>query len=324
MSYEAAARASNDKKAFVRATSLLVKNMYNSSAKRLEVACLYGDSGLGQAVSQTGTSATQRVVQLSDATWASGIWAGSEDTEINFYNGASLVSSGADAVFVIAAVDLINKRLTVTGSSTGITALVSAIAAPLDIFYKGAKGKEMAGLNRIVTNAGSLFGIDAAQFALWKGNTFNANGELSLKKILQAVSKAVERGLDEDVVCMVSPATWASLSSSQAALRSYDQSYSSKHGENGSEKYTFHGQNGKIEIHSSIYVKEGEAFIFPPKRLKRIGAMDLNFKMPGREQQEDFFIELSNAAGYELRAYTNQALFCDTPARLVKVTGITN
>jgi hypothetical protein len=46
--------------------------------------------------------------------------------------------------------------------------------------------------------------------------------------------------------------------------------------------------------------------------------------MPGREQQEDFFIELSNAAGYELRAYTNQALFCDTPARLIKVTGIVN
>jgi uncharacterized protein YmfQ (DUF2313 family) len=69
-------------------------------------------------------------------------------------------------------------------------------------------------------------------------------------------------------------------------------------------------------------VKAGEAFIFPPKRCKRIGAQEVSFKTPGRE--DEIFLQLANNAGFELRVYTYQALFIEAPAKCVKISGFVN
>lgn len=327
MSYEAAARASNDKKAFVKATSLMVKNMVNSMAKRLEISNLYGRRNLAAIASQTGSMGS-RVYTIASADWASGIWAGSEGMRLDVIDTATQSGSStllnANASVNISAVDLTARTLSVTGNATDLTAIDAAIATGAYLIPRGALNNDIFGLDRIVTNTGSLYNIDAAAYALWKGNVVDNLGvALSFSKILNALSRAVERGLDEDVVCLLSPKTWANISSDQAALRRYDDSYKGSKLENGSVEYSFFGQNGRIDIVSSIYVKEGECFIFPPKLLKRIGAMDISFKMPGRPQEE-FFLELTNNAGYELRAYTDQTLFCEAPAKLVKIFNIVN
>jgi hypothetical protein len=327
MSYEAAARASNDKKAFVKATSLMVKNMVNSMAKRLEVSNLYGRRNLAKIDSQTGAG-TSRTYTILAADWASGIWAGSEGMRLDVIDTAThtgpTVLLNSTAAVIVAAVDLTARQISVTGNGADLTAIDAAIATGAYMIPRGALNNDIFGLDRIVSNTGSLYNIDAASYALWRGNVIDNLGvALSFSKILNALSRAVERGLDEDVVCMISPKTWANISSDQAALRRYDDSYKGSKLENGSVEYSFFGQNGRIDIVSSIYVKEGEAFLFPPKLLKRIGAMDISFKMPGRPQEE-FFLELTNNAGYELRAYTDQTLFCEAPAKLVKIFNIVN
>ena len=327
MSYEAAARASNDKKAFVKATSLMVKNMVNSMAKRLEISNLYGRTNLAKIDSQTG-AAGSRDLTIAAADWASGIWAGSEGMRLDCidtatHTGASTLLN-ANAAVVITAVDLSARTLSVTGNATDLSAIDAAIAAGAYLIPRGSLNNDVFGLDRIVSNTGSLYNIDASQYALWKGNVIDNSGvALSFAKILNALARAVERGLDEDVVCMLSPKTWANISTDQAALRRYDDSYKGAKLENGAVEYSFFGQNGRIDIVSSIYVKEGECFIFPPKLLKRIGAMDISFKMPGRPQEE-FFLELTSNAGYELRAYTDQTLFAEAPAKLVKIENIRN
>jgi hypothetical protein len=328
MSYEAAARASNDKKAFVKATSLMVQNMVNSMAKRLEISMLYGRTNIGQ-ISGTSGSAGARTFTLATASWASGIWAGAENMPLDCVSVAVPSSAGqklnTNAQLVVTAVDLVARQVSVSGNSSDLTAIDSAISAGAFFIPFGSLLSDVFGLDRLITNTGSLYNIDASVYNLWKGNSFDALGAaLSFQKILAAVALPVERGLDQDVVCMLSPKTWANISSDQAALRMYDDSYKSSKLENGASEYSFHGQNGKIDIVSSIYVKEGEAFIFAPKRLKRIGAMNISFKMPGRQQQEDFFLELTSQAGYELRAYTDQTLFSDAPARMCKIVNIVN
>jgi len=328
MSYEAAARASNDKKAFVKATSLMVQNMVNSIAKRLEISMFYGSTNIGQLASSSGSGAS-RTFTLTTASWASGIWAGSENMPLDSTSVAVPTSTGdklnTNAQLVVTSVDLTARTVSVSGNSTDLTAIDAAISTGAFLIPLGSLLNDVFGLDRIITNTGTLYNISASTYNLWKGNTSSAqSAALSFQKILAAVALAVERGLDQDVVCMISPKTWANISSDQAALRMYDDSYKTSKLETGASEYSFHGQNGKIDIVSSIYVKEGEAFVFPPKRLKRIGAMNISFKMPGRQQQEDFFLELTSSAGYELRAYTDQTLFSDSPARLVKITNIVN
>lgn len=327
LSYEAAARATNDKKAFVKATSLMVKNMVNSMAKRLEISNLYGRRNLAKIDAQSGAGTT-RTYTIDAADWAAGIWAGSEGMRLDVndeatHTGSSTLLNPAAAVIVTGS-DLTARSISVSGNAGDLTAIDAAIATGAYLIPRGALNNDVFGLDRIVTNTGVLYNIDAAAYSLWKGNTVDNLGvALSFSKILNALSNAVERGLDTDVVALLSPKTWANISSDQAALRMYDQSYKGSKLENGAVEYTFYGQNGRIDIVSSIYVKEGECFLFAPKLLKRIGAMDISFKMPGRPQEE-FFLELTNNAGYELRAYTDQTLFCEAPAKLVKIFNIVN
>lgn len=326
LSYDAASRASNSKKAFVKATELMVQNMMESMVNRLEIACLYGGSGLAVCASSVNTSGTITVVQLTTASWATGIWLGKETCKINFYNGSSLISSGADSIFTINSVDVANRKLTVSGTATGITALDSDLAGAgasvTKIFFNGAKSNEMNGLDTIITNTGSLFNVDAAAYNLWKGNSYASGGAATMGKILSGASLAVQRGLNEKATVFLNPDTWTNVASDLAALRKFDGSYSRQKGENGVESISFYHQNGELELTGWNLVKEGEAFIIPMKRVKRLGSTDMTFKTPGRE--DEIFLHLADSAGYELRLYTDQAIFLETPARATKITGIVN
>lgn len=329
MSYDTAAKASKaGARSFQKATQLLVENMMETMMKRLELGILYGGSaeGIGRVSSSVNSSATKTVLQLTTASWATGIWAGEEDATLNFYKVSddTLVSSGADSIFTIESVDIDNKKLTVTGTATGISALDTAAGAGnLYIHFNGAKSNEMNGFDKIITNSGTLFNISAATYSLWKGNTHSAgSAALTMGKVLNAVSKAVQRGLNEKITLLVNPDTWSNVNTDLAALRRFDGSYRREKGENGVENICFYGQNGEIELVPHNCVKMGEAFGLPMKRVKRLGAQDVSFKTPGRE--DEIFLHLASNAGFELRLYTDQCVFIETPARCVKITNIVN
>ena len=66
----------------------------------------------------------------------------------------------------------------------------------------------------------------------------------------------------------------------------------------------------------------GKDWIIPQERFMKIGATDLTFNVPGRGDQ--FFENVPNYAGYELRAYADLALICGAPGMTVSITGIVN
>lgn len=325
LSYDAASKSSGgNKKAFKKATELLVENMMESMMKRLEIAVFYGGSGIGMADTSANASGTSTVLQLSTASWATGIWAGMEGAKISLYKTSDGSLLNSNATLVVTVVDVVNRKVTVTGNSTDISAIDTWLGSgDADIYFYGAKGKEMTGLNTIITNTGTLFNIDAGAYQLWRGNTYSAgSAQATMGKILNGVGQAVQKGLDEKVSCFLNPNTWANIASDLAALRKYDGSYDKKKGVNGFEAITFYSQNGEIELVSHNVIKEGEAFVFPTKRVKRIGSQDVSFKTPGRE--DEIFLHLADNAGFELRLFTDQAVFVETPARCVKITNITN
>jgi hypothetical protein len=190
------------------------------------------------------------------------------------------------------------------------------------IFHKGARGNEFAGIHAILSNTGTLFNINAGTYNLWKANSYDAAGALSFAKLSKAASKAVEKGLDSKLSVFVNPRGWADLLQDQAALRMYDQSYSSAQLQNGAKSLKFHSQNGELEIIPSIYIKEGYSFMLAMDEFMRVGSSDISFKRPG--YGDEFFRDLENSAAYELRLFTDQALFCMAPGKNVLVTGVVN
>lgn len=295
------------KAAFKNATKYLVANMLKSVMKKLEIELMYGQVGYGTVASVSGL-----VITIPDAEWAPGIWGGAEKMPIEIRDATGATSRG---VANITAVSFDNKTITVDVLPPG------TVATDV-IWHKGAFGKEFAGVHKIITNTGTLFNISAAAYTLFKGNVYSAgSAPLSMAKIQLAVAKAVEKGLDSDVMVLVNPNVWSTLLNEQAALRDYDHSYSPERMENGAKSLKFHGQNGVIEVVSSIYVKQGYAYVLYLEDMSRIGSTDITFKRPGKN--EEFFKDLDSAAGVELRAYTDQALFCASPGKNVLINNIT-
>lgn len=327
IAYDALSQSLGSGAAFLSATKLITKRMIDSMSKRVELAALYGGSGLG-TTSLTGSSATSstiEVVAFTQQSWSDGIWAGTVNNQVQFYNATVLVSSGADSVFTISAVDPSARTLTVTGTTTGIAALHALVVtspAALTVYFNTAYGNEMTGINTILTNTGTLFNISAATYDLWKSNVIdNSNGKLTFLALQNAVAVAVGRGLDTTVDVLVNPKVWANLVTSQSGARRFDSSYKKTQMENGAEKLTFYSQNGTMNITPSLYVKEGDCFILPFDTYQRIGSMDIEF-MPQVMGSDEFFQYVPGYNAYELRLWTNQQIFCTLPARSVKVFNI--
>jgi hypothetical protein len=209
-----------------------------------------------------------------------------------------------------------NKTITVDVLPGGTTGNASAENSAADvIWYAGAYNKEFAGLHKMIINTGTLFNVNAADYETFQGNVITVGtddttgaGFLTFEKIEDAVAVAMEKGLmDEDVTCLVHPKQWNKLMTELAAKRMFDSSYSEKSLKQGTQAIEFYGQNGKISVVASLFVKQGNAYVFPEKELERIGSTDVTFEMPGYEGK--FFRLLEDINGYELRAYTDQALF---------------
>lgn len=309
LGYSAASRSVGGKNAFMDATKYIVANMLRSMSKKLEIHLLYGQVGYG-----TVSGAVTTVVTITTAEWAPGIWAGGEGMPIEIRDASGAVSRGE---FTIASVDMDARTITLNAN-----AQAAGVVATDVIYHKGAYGNEFAGIHKILTNTGTLFNISAAQYNLWKGNQYSAAGALSFAKLTKASARPVEKGLDSKLTFFVNPRGWADLLNDQTALRMYDQSYTTAQLQNGAKSLKFHSQNGELEIIPSIYIKEGYAYGLSIEEFMRVGSSDISFKRPG--YGDEFFRDLENAAAYELRLYTDQAVFCMAPGKSVLVTGIVN
>lgn len=309
LGYVAAARAAGGgQRAFEDSTKYLVENMMKSMSKALEVQLLYGQMGIG-----TVASVASNTITITTAEWAPGIWCGGVNKPLEIRTSAGVLRGYCS----VSSVDLSARTVTVDLLPAGTTGT--------DVIYsKGAYGNEMAGIHKILTNTGSLFGIDAGVYSdLWKASSVSAgSAALTFAKLQDAIALGVEKGLDGDTMVLVNPKAWSDLLTEQAALRQYDASYKSSVAENGAQEIVFFSQAGKAEIVPSVYVKEGYAYVLSMDDFSRIGSHDIQFTRPGQEGK--YFRDLENNHGFELRASTDQAIFCSAPGKSVLITGIVN
>lgn len=317
ITYTALARASKaGPKAFKRASAWKVEDMNNSMRKRLEIAMLYGQVGLGTVSSITSASGSGTIT-LTEASWAGGIWAGAEGAKIDSFTSTTKNNGGGD--ITITAVDSDTRTLSVTCTGTFSNECAAGDVLYFKGAYDGTTYTEMAGLQKIITNSGTLFNIAANTYSLWKGTTVSSFGEMSFVGLQRAIAKAVNKGLMEDVLLLVSPRAWAELNSDQAALRMYPSG--GDKAKNGFTALEFASVNGKCELVSHPLVKDGDVFIVPLDSTLRLGSTDLTFGVPGMDEQ--FFRLVDGYNLVELQCMADQAIFLERPAHAVYCSGVT-
>lgn len=312
LSYDAAAKASRaGKKAFAQAYGAVLKNMKESHQYRLELSLLYGRDGLG-IVSANNSG----VLTITAATWATGVWASGMKTAIlEAFTTTAASATQHDTDLTISAVNVVNKTVTVTGTS-------SAVVQNDILYFKGARTttgyNECPGLFRILSNTGTLFNISAASYELWSSSTYNVNGNLSLTAIMNAASIGMQFGLEKGVL-LCSPTKFAQLASDEAALRRYVQDTSKTN--RGVKGISFMMGSVDVEILPHPLVREGHAMLLAEDAIHRVGATDITFALPG--SGDPMQVHVTDATAIEMRSMSDQGIYCDTPAQCVLMDLIT-
>ena len=331
--YESAAKATAEgAEAYGDSGERLVRRIRKAGKKRLEMSAWYGQKHLFALQAISGSSTT-RLLTIQTAEFSAGLLCGMKNMKLDAWDTSAFGTKiTANAAIIVTAVDIKNRQISVSGNATDLTTLDSspttAVFTPYNSRTNASTVKEMAGLDKIITNTGTLFNIDAASYELWAGNEYSVGSvAFSLKKLQDGICDAVGKGLDEKVMVFVNPRTWANLCSDQAALRKYDAKYSSSKAENGFRALSLYSQNGEMDIMPHPIMKEGAAYAIPEGRFLKVGAQDLGFNVPGRGEQ--YFDNATNSsgqaiAGYRLMAYANAAVIGGAPGLCTKFTNIVN
>jgi hypothetical protein len=320
LSYGAASRAtSKGKRAFINATEHVVTNLRETMGFYLELMLLYGNRGVAKIGSVSGSGST-RTWTISKDTWAPGVWAQFVNGYLDVYDNESLSSKqNSNAVVQVTAVDVANRQLSVSGNSSDL----SSISADAWIVPRGWKSNTFSGAIDILANTGSLFGIDASTYPLWQTASFDAgSAALTMGKVQSALTNAVGQGLMDDMEVCVSPYTWADLNTDHAALRRFQENTKAQVNI-GTQAITYWGPNGSARIVNHPMLYAGRAIGKVPRRWRRVGSSDVTFRLPNHPEGR-FFRELQAAAGFELRAWFDQAVVCTVPAQQLYITNITN
>ncbi len=335
LSYDSAARAASSEAAFEGTVGLVIRTLFKAHAKFAEIDLLYANgalttTGISLATSTSvASSGSNAVVTVNYASWAPAIFSGFQNAALDAYQSGSKINANAALQIVSINVTPVSSSvggtITVSGNATDITNLITASGgAAIDLYWYGAYGSNMVGIKGILTNTGSLFGISAATYDLWQSNSFSCGStQLTFSKLQQAVAIAVSRGLDESVLALCNPVTFADLVNEQAGARRYDSSYSPKKQENGAEALTYWGPSGKIEVVPHMFCHQGEAFVVPPAELIKVGPLDhISPTLPGIDG--DIFFQSPTAASYEVRLFSDFGLLNNMPAKSTYISAITN
>lgn len=323
IAYDSLASAQTSEQAFGDAFDEMIGDMTESAMFMREACMLYGGTNIGAIVGvPTHPNATTAVCIISAASWAPGLWIQEDGGLVDVYNAAMTVKRNTVGNLEVTAINSDTRAVTVIGAAADIAAIVDT-----DVFvFKGAVDNWFSGMDRIMTNTGSLFGIDAATYSLWRGSTYAVGGVATMAKILAANARLTNRSGQRDVELLVSTATWTDLNVDLAALRRYVESTKGSidigtEGNDGAIKY--YGPSGTISLTPHAMVKSGEAFMWDPRAWVRRGATDLTFRLPNGGE-DDFLHQLPANAGMGVRCYWNQFMMCRRPNTGIKLTGISN
>lgn len=313
LAYAAASRAaSQGKAAFKSAYAAVLQNMKFSHMYRLECSLLYGTSGLGVVSSNTSGA-----LLLTSASFAPGIWgAGLVGSILEAWTATTASATQHDGDLVISATNIQTLTVTVTGTS-------SSVVANDNLYFKSSRTStafnECYGLFSILSNTGSLFGIDAGVYDSWASQAYAVNGQISLTAIMRAASLCQSYGL-ENAVLFIAPQRFADLASDEAALRRYMDS--GERAKRGPKSIMFEMGGVGVEIMSHPLLKLGHAMLLPVDEVHRIGSTDVTMALPGSD--EELSVQVSNSTAIEFRSMSDQGIFLEVPARAALLTGITS
>lgn len=299
-----------------------VEGLMVSGEMYREVQLMYGAGTAAAAAANIGVinanvSAADldpgTIVNLTAASWAPGLWNNLQNALVDIYqsDGSTLRES---SVVVDAIVEATNRLSISKASSTAVPAAGDVIV------LRDARTKSCYGLQAILENSGSLFGISAATYPQWKAVSKNIGGVLTRAAILGLAARLYANGVRDGGKLFVAGCQFSDLDEEASELVRFKEGVVSK--DQGSQNLLYRSPAGIIEVAVHSYMKNGIAMFFSTDNGRRVGNTDLTFNLPGTNKW--FYTELPDNAGGQFRIYSNQAPVLERPYHCALLSGITS
>lgn len=322
--------ATGGNEAFASATTVSFERAKKSFTKIQEEVLNYGTLGLGTFTGVTADLNNSQI-QITLGEWAPALWIASKDMPIDIYTSAGIKVLSTT---IIAMADLTNRKLTLSS----VTGLVNGTV--YTIWRQGFKGLEAPGLQAILTNATSLFGIDATgTFDLWTPNLYSVSGSLIFSKVARGVALFRPKGLAKDLTLVCSEdafpdaipdyntTTQTTASPGARTSRIFMNADDTMKLVHGVEDLTYKINTTSVTIKSSPYQKNGYAPLIEADSLIRIGSSEKAFTfqdLGGAAGQPEYFRALENQNAFEYRLSSDIAMFTSERNKSMMFTGIVN
>jgi len=317
----------------VMMTTLRAMELYN------ELMLMWGPGSTTTALSDIGViattpvfggtgpnygSATHPIVQLTQASWAAGIWnnmgagggAGS-GALVDIYQSNGITLRVADVqIEGVVNPQLCQVQMFKSGDATAVT-------AGDRIILKGWVNTSSVGVGGILRNTGTFANISAATNPFWRARSIDlAATAMTASKFLAITAKLMSNGGENGLTAWCNPIVFSDLVDATVNNTRWIN------GQNGDNKVKMQGADtmqfmtavGTCTLKRHSYMKQGEMWLLEPETCMRIGASDITFR--GANGNEGFFLELASSAGSEIRAMSQQAALLTVPYHNAIVTGI--
>jgi hypothetical protein len=310
ISYDLISRANKDEKAFAKFADGKFLNMVNSMRNREEWLAINGRRSVGKVESESGG-----VVVITKATWCPAFWSAQVNAKFVCYDALDGSTAHAGNL-TCTAVDVATRSVTFTSDAT-----VGDIAPNDFIFIKGQHNEGRIGLMDIAYKTGalatSLYGINPTTYPLWSANSYDVGtSALTLGKILEAAGKAANKGAaGERMVCYVPPMAFQGLVADESSLIRHQAGR--KKLESGAEELSVMGSTGEILVVPHIFLKEGEAVLFPPDYTYVIGSTEATSQLA---KDGDILFDLESTSAKEMRMFSDNTVFVERPGYMVVMT----
>jgi hypothetical protein len=329
-------RASGSEQSFVDATSHIVQALSKSFSHMLEGMHWYGGVGLATSTAATALL-NNKQLGISAANSAAFLWIGAEGMPIDIVDSTGTIVLSTEVSSInIGTSDGSNQDGGILLTLASVSGLVNASA--YTIYRKGYVGLEHKGIKYILTND-NVFGINGANYSLWKSNRYAANAPLTYSLVSQAVARAIGRGLTGPLMAVVSPKVLRSLFPDYFAIGNEATSSSTDTRQSNSKarrfnnesdvKNLFHGTDSvklsvdgvAIEFISSEFVKGGDAFFLDRESWMRVGSTGPTFNLQGAPDQ--YFLQRPDSLACEIRMLSDESPFSDSLNKNLIITGVT-
>lgn len=267
-------------------------------------------------------SATHPIVQLTQASWAAGIWnnAGSggganSGMLVDIYQSDQTTLRAAN-IQIEGVVDPSKCQVQMTGASA------SAVTTGDVIVPAGWNNTTSVGISGILRNTGTFANINAATNPFWRPRSIDlANSAMTASKFLAITAKLMSNGGKNGLTAWCNPIVFSDLVDQTVNNTRWNNSMGDNRVKSqGADTLEFLTAVGTCTLKRQEYMKQGEMWLLEPETSMRIGASDITFR--GANGNEGFFLELTGNAGSEIRAMSQQAALLTVPYHNALVTGI--